>query len=413
MKINLNSFVVFLLFFNITTTMNFWVVGRISLWILLILSCYILFKKFQITALLLFIIVVLSNPISDIFPALRIIYQVSLAALFLLTGLVCYGDKPQKLRTILVVYLFINIPFLLMQITGASPLVMTWGTDYLHTASLLSIEQVGTFPKIPVYPTFLVPREEIVFMIGQARPAGLMAANNILSVIVCFSLFLNLQLRRKSVLNVGDLVVNFVAVLVMSKLVFVTIFIIYVSGLMNKKSFIRKASVKNLSLFFCFIGIYYLFFPGLFLSLFSSASLASSIGMRLIDIFTSLNIADWSYLFFFSSDEYGLMNLSFGADQKSDHVSGIARTISSPFIIPILIFIFLCLIKFRKKLLLLNSSNYVNASFYKIFLLLIVVIYSVIAVLFQSILFCFIMGVVLKPFFVKSQKITRIATVNN
>ena len=411
MKINLNSFVVFLLLFNITATMNTWVVGRMSLWILLILSCYILFKKFQMTAFLLFIIVGLSNPISDFFPEVRIIYQVSLAALFFLTGLVCYGDKPQKLRTLLVAYLFINIPFLLMQITGASPLVMTWGTDYLHSANLLSIEEVGTFAEIPVYPTFLVPREEVVFMIGQARPAGLMAANNILSVIVCFSLFLNLQLRRKSVLNVGDLVVNFVAVLVMSKLVFATIFIIYVSGLMNKKSFIRKASVKNLSLFFCFIGLYYLFFPGLFLNLFSIASLASSLGMRLIDIFTSLNVAHWSNLYFFASDEYGLMNLSFGSDQELSHVSGIARTISSPFVIPILIFIFLFIIKFRKKLLLINSSSYVSANFYKTFLLLIVVIYSVIAMLFQSILFCFIMGVVLQPFFIKSQKIIGVESV--
>lgn len=392
--------------------MNYWVIGRISLWILLIWSFYILFQKYKKTALFLFITIVLSNPISDIFPEFRIIYQASLAALFFLTGLVCYGDKPQKLRTILVVYLFISIPFLLMQITGASPLVMTWGTDYLHTPGMLSIEQVGTFPKIPVYPTFLVPQEEIVFMIGQARPSGLMAANNILSVIVCFSLFFNLQLRRKSVLNAGDLVVNFAAVLVMSKLVFVTIFIIYASGLMNKKSFIRKASVKNLSLFLCYLGMYYLCFPGLFLSLFSIESFASSFGMRLIDIFVSLNVADWSYLFFFAADEYGLMNSSFGSDELS-HVSGIARTISSPFIIPILILIFIALIKFRKKLLLLNSSNYLNANFYKIFLLLIVVIYSVIAMLFQSILLCFIMGVVLKPFFVKSQKITRIATVNN
>jgi hypothetical protein len=412
MKINLNSLFVFLLFFNITTTMNFWVVGRISLWILLIWSSYILFKKFQIKALLLSMIAILSNPISDIFPEFRIIYQVSLAAMFFLTGLVCYGDEPQKLRTTLTVYLFISIPFLLMQISGASPLVMSWGTDYLHTPGILSIEQVGTFPKIPVYPTFLVPPEEVVFMIGQARPSGLMAANNILSVIVCFSLFFNLHLRRKSVLNVGDLVVNFAAVLVMSKLVFLIIFITYVSGLMNKKSFIRKASVKNLSLFFCFIGIYYLAFPGLFLNLLSIESIASSLGMRLIDIFASFNVSDWSSLFFFAADEYGLMGSSFGTDEL-DHVSGIARTISSPLIIPILILILLFLIKFRKKLLLLNSSNYLNANFYKIFLLLIVLIYSVIALLFQSILFCFIMGVVLKPFFVKSQKITRITTVNN
>lgn len=410
MKANLSSFVIILLFFNVTTSMNFWIVGRISLWILIILSCYILFRKFQIRALLLFVIVVLSNPISEIFPSLRIIYQASLAALFLLTGLVCYGDKPQKLRTILVIYLFINIPFLLMQITGASPLVMTWGTDYLHSGSLLSIEEVGTFPKIPVYPTFFVPREEIVFMIGQARPAGLMAANNMLSVIVCFSLFLNLQMRTKSVLNVGDLVVNFVAVLIMSKLVFVTAAILCVSGLMNKKSIIRRASMKNLSLIFSFIGIYYLCFPGLFAYLFSIESLASSVGMRLIDIFATLNVSHWSSFFFFSSDEYALMNLSFGSDEL-DHVSGIARTISSPLMIPILIFIFLCLIIFRKKLLLLRSTNYLDASFYKIFLLLIVVMYSVIAMLFQSILFCFIMGIVLKPFFVKNQKITKIATV--
>ncbi len=392
--------------------MNLWTVGRISLWILIIWSCYILFKRFKITALFLLTTVVLSNPISDIFPEFRIVYQASLATLFFLTGFVCYGNKPQKLRTILVVYLFISIPFLLMQITGASPLVMTWGTDYLHNEGILSIEQVGTFQKIPVYPTFLVPQEELVFMIGQARPSGLMAANNILSVIVCFSLFLNLHLRRRSVLNVGDLVINFVAVLVMSKLVFAILFITYASGLFNKKSFIRRASMKNFSLFFCFIGIYYLSFPGLFLNLFSIDSFASSIGMRLIDIFASLNISDWASVFFFAADEYNLMSLSFGSDEL-DHVSGIARTISSPFIIPIIILIFSFLIIFRKKLLLFNNSNYLNANFYKMFLLIIFLIYSVIAMLFQSILFCFIMGIALKPFFAKSQKITRIATANN
>ena len=392
--------------------MNFWVAGRISLWILVIWSCYILFKKYKLTASFLFATITLSNPISDILPEFRIIYQVSLAVLFFLTGLQCYGDKPQRLRSILIVYLYISIPFLLMQITGATPLVMTWVTDYLHSPEILSIDQVGTFHKIPVYPTFLVPQEELVFMIGQARPAGLMAANNILSVIVCFSLFFNLQLRRNSVLNAGDLVVNFVAVLVMSKLVFVIIFIVYFAGLMNKKSFIRKASMKNLSLFFFFIGIYYLSFPGLFLNLFSIESLATSLGMRLIDIFTSLNVADWSNLFFFAADEYGLIGSTFGTDEL-DHVSGIARTISSPFIIPILILIFLFLIKFRKKLLLFKGSDYLNANFYRMFLLLIIVIYSVVAMLFQSILLCFIMGVALKPLFEKSQKMTRIAHANN
>ncbi|MDB9794728.1 hypothetical protein OAB70_01565 [bacterium] len=411
MKTSLSSFFVFLLFFNMTTTMNTWLVGRMSLWILLILSLYILAKKFQIKVLPLFIIVVLSNPISDIYPSIKIIYQISIATIFLLTGYVCYGDKPQKLRKILIIYLLINIPFLLMQITGVSPLVMTWGTDYLHTPSLLSIEQVGTFQKIPVYPTFLVPYEEIVFMIGQSRPAGLMAANNYLSVIVCFSLFLNLHLRSKAVLNLGDLVVNFVAVLVMSKLVFVIIFVVYVSGLLNKKSYIQKASIKNLSLFFCFMGIYYLSFPGLFSGLFSSESFASSFGLRMIDIFNSLNVSHWSYLFFFSSDEYAMMDLMSGSGEELGHVSGIARTISSPFLIPVLILIFLCLIKFRKKLLLFNNSNYINKSFYKIFVLIIVLIYSVIASLFQSILFCFIMGIALKPFFVQSQKITRISNV--
>ena len=133
--------------------------------------------------------------------------------------------------------------------------------------------------------------------------------------------------------------------------------------------------------------------------------------MRAIDIFNSLNVSHWSNLFFFSSDEYALMDLTFGSGEELSHVSGIARTISSPFLIPILIFIFLILMKFRKKLLLFDSSNYVHTSFYKIFMLIIVLIYSVIAMLFQSILFCFIMGVVLKPFFVKSQKITRISTV--
>ena len=379
--------------------MNYWFIGRVSLWLLLIFSGLLLFRVFRIKALILFLIVVLSNPLANFFPDLKIIYQISLALMFLLTGFVCFGHKPHQLRSILVAYLFINIPILLMQITGASWLVMTWGTDYLHTPSMLTAEQVGTFAKIPVYPTFLIPRDELIFMIGQARPSGLMAANNILSVIVCFSLLLNLHLRKKAVLNAGDVVVNFVAVLVMSKLVLVSALIFYTFGSFSERKAIRRAGIKNLVLLSFFFGMYYLAFPGLFAAIFSIESFASSFGLRMIDIFNSFNVPQWSSYYFFSSPEYGLINSSFGAGEELDHVSGIARIVASPLLVPILILIPFFLQKFRRGLSRCAASDYLSANFYKMFLFLIVLMYSVIAMMFQSILICFIIGIMLRPFF--------------
>lgn len=380
-----------------TTTMNFWFVGKVSLYVLFILSFYFLLKKFGAKAFVLFTVVIVGSLTSDIFPAVKIISSASLSIMFALTGLVCFGNNPQKLRKILVIYLLINLPFLILQITGASSFFMYWGTDYLHTPSVLTIKEVGTFKDIPVYPTLLVSIQELNHQIGQARPAGLMAANNWLTAIVAFTLFFNLHLRSRSVLNIGDLVVNLAAVLVMSKLVFCVVIVTYIFGLLSKNRIIKLAAVKNIFVFLMFVLIYYLSFPGLFMANLSSSAFAASIGMRLIDILLSAELDSLINLFWFSSSEYALtLDRSKFSDDHS--FSGIAFLISSGFVVPIFVLIIVLLIKLRKIILLTSATNPYSTHFYYLFVLIIFLCLLALPFLFKSILACFIIGIIMQPF---------------
>ncbi|MDC0042605.1 hypothetical protein OAJ10_02490 [Paracoccaceae bacterium] len=334
---------------------------------------------------------------SDISPAVKIISNASLSIMFALTGLVCFGNNPQKLRKILVIFLLINVPFLILQITGASSFFMYWGTDYLHTPSVLNIKEVGTFKDIPVYPTLLVSIQEINNQIGQARPAGLMAANNWLSVIVAFTLFFNMHLRSRSVLNIGDVVVNLTAVLVMSKLVFLVVIVTYLFGLLSRNRIIKLAAVKNIFVFLMFVLIYYLSFPGLFDANLNSYAFAGSIGIRLVDLFLAAELDTLVHLFWFSSDEYAL-TLDRSKFSEDHSFSGFAFILSSGFAVPIFLLITVLLLRFRKIVLLTSVTNSYSTQFYNLFVLIIFFNLLAVPFLFKSILACFIIGIIMQPF---------------
>ena len=399
----LKSFLLYLLFFNMTTTMNMWIVGKASLYILILISFYFLLKKFKMKAVFLFIVVIAGSLMSDIFPAIKFISDASLSLMFALTGVICFGDNPQKLRKLLVIFLMINLPFLFLQMTGASSFFMFWGTDYLHTPSILSEKEVGTFKHIPVYPTLLIGIEELNHQIGQARPAGLMAANNWLSAIVAFTLFFNMHLRTRSALNVGDLVVNLSAVMIMSKLTFAVLIVTYLFGLFSRNHIIKLAAVRNIFVFCIFILIYYVSFPGLFVANLSSSAFAGSIGLRLVDIMLSAELDTLITLFWFASEEYALsLDRSGYSDDHS--YTGIAFLISSGFVVPILLTIMFVLLRFRKAVLSTRMVDSNSPQFYYLFLLIIFLTLLAISFLFKSILLCFLMGIIMQPFILNSRK---------
>ena len=85
-------------------------------------------------------------------------------------------------------------------------------------------------------------------------------------------------------------------------------------------------------------------------------------------------------------------------------ISGLARILGSVFVVPLVSGISVGILKFRRVVLMLKAKNTIQTQFYYIFMMVIILSYAVIPVLFQSILFAFIMGVILQPFSVQSAK---------
>ena len=61
---------------------------------------------------------------------------------------------------------------MILQISGASSIFMYWNVDYLHSPEILTIEELGTFKIIDVYPTLFRSAEDIYLLIGQGEKLG-------------------------------------------------------------------------------------------------------------------------------------------------------------------------------------------------------------------------------------------------
>ena len=394
----LKNSLLFLLLLNIPLSANDWAIGRIFFWISLLVCFYFLLKRYGILSIILFALMVFFKAIESVFPIASFLYDLILAIIFSLTGLICFGASPDKLRKFLIIYLSISIPILFLQIIGVYQLQL-WNTDYAHDLTVLSNAEVGTFKYIPQYPTFLVSTYELYYQIGQGRPPGLMSANNLLSVLVCFTSVLNLHIRNNGELNIGDIVVNLAAVMIMSKLTFVVILFSYSYGFMNKYKFIRRASMNNFLIFLFFILIYRLVFPGLFFVNLSFHSLTASLGTRIIDIMQVVGFENLLSAFWFAGSGYGLRL----AENRA--TSGFAVLLSSNYLLPIVLLALFILWKLKQSISKLHLNMYHQDQFYKNLLVVIFLCFSVIPTLFSSILFTFLMGIILQVLYIKDKSI--------
>ena len=84
-----------LLVVNMPLTMNEWLIGRISLWALLVLAAFILYHRFKIWGLVLPLAVVSTRLLALFVPDTLLLYQTVLSVFFAVTGAVCFADNPQ------------------------------------------------------------------------------------------------------------------------------------------------------------------------------------------------------------------------------------------------------------------------------------------------------------------------------
>lgn len=255
---------------------------------------------------------------------IEVLRHVAVAGVLIIAGATVAARRPHLIRRQLVVYLAVSIPLMLLQMSGVSSVVMGWNTEYAHSEDVLLIEEIGTFKKIPVYPSLFVPREELFYQIGQGRPVGLSYSNNVLSVLVAIAVGLSVGMARSSRLTIGGAVVATALVLTMSLTALAAALLTYAVVFLAGPSWRRLLVWKTVLLIGALQGIYYLFFPGLFTTNFSDAKLLQSVFTRGLELFDMVGL-DWL------RRAYDERIYFLGDFVKTDSTySGVAKILSSP-----------------------------------------------------------------------------------
>ena len=382
------------LFLNLVFTQNGWTIGVYFYYMSLVVAFFLLLQtKFSKISIIIIPLMMAAKILEFNIPSIGIFNVILAGVLFFLVGLITYGDKPQLIRRVLIFFLLLNIPIMLLQTSGASPVFMYWNTDYAHSLEILDLSEVGTFKEITQYPTLFTQIDDLYYQIGQGRPSGLMPANNLLSVIIVFGLVMNLYLRRNGIINIGDIVVNATVVISMSKLALFVACFLYLSEIAVKSKSSNLIAWKNLFILFLFYCIYYVFFPGILLYTFRLDSVLFSFGIRLIDLATTLgadnllSILASSLEFYEASDfdEYG-------------HTSGIALAIDSFIFAPSLILLIYCYYKFKNRIIFVKNHYYNSYHFFVKYIISVFFVFSVIPSFFFSPLFVMILSIGFFPF---------------
>lgn len=297
-----------LLLLNVTTSANNWhvfgvAVGPALFWLIIATAAYLVLQSSYravgaaaVCAVLLFRLLEAATH-EPLAAAMR---HAALGVLMMTAGASAYGREPRLLARQLLVFMALCLPVMLLQVTGAHPVFLTWDTDPAHDPAIMTLEEIGTFKMIPVFPTLWVPEEELYYRMAQARPSGLLYANNVLSVFVAIAAGLTLATARGSRLGLAGLIVLAVLVLTMSMTAFAAVGLLFLAVLVIGPSRRRRYVVKAGAVFAALLWCYAQLFPGLFATAFSREKMLMRAFTRGLGLFDMLGITflrdlyDWT-----------------------------------------------------------------------------------------------------------------------
>jgi hypothetical protein len=325
---------------NLTVGENRWDilglgVGQVLYWIIIGLAWYVAFRSpYQRIATAMLLVAFALRPLEAMGggEAVHALRLGALAGVFVVAGAWIYGRDPRFLHRQLVVFLALCVPIMFLQVVGASSLVMGWSTAYLNDPSgVMDESEVGTFMELPMYPTLFVGYDDLIFSIGQARPVGLMHANNILSIFVALAVALNLVIPRSARLRPGDLIITAVVVLTMSKMVFALLAMLYLGAILFAPAERKVLTLKLLCVFAVGIWVYYVLFPGLLQSNLSEDMVRVSFMLRLLGVLNAVGVENVGAFLY---DQQQLIGSTFNEDES---YSTVALLLSSSAATPALV----------------------------------------------------------------------------
>jgi len=251
------------------------------------------------------------------------LYYIALNGAFLLIGIVVALEAPTLIYRQIRFFLALCLPLMFLQIVGAGEWTQALNTEYW--GSELEIGQ----PKA-VYPMLFQSIEYVQwhYGVGQGRPAGLLHANNVLSLIVIFGFVLQLGRVQRRQVTWTDAILVGAMVMAMAKIVLAVVILLFLWMWFLRDRVCRKRATGILILTFICYAIYALVFPGLFEMQLSAYKIMYSITVRVFDLleaFTGLEDSQRAALINMMGDAQAY---DYGSDDDVGKLSGYAMILN-------------------------------------------------------------------------------------
>lgn len=313
-------------------------------------------------------------------PAFEIAYIIFVNTLLCIAGAVIAFERSELVYRQVMIICLLSVPFMILQSAGVG------GWAQIVTAT-------REFDAPDIQKTLFTPLEDIQYDIKVFRPAGLLRANTLLSLIILFALPLHLS-RMRGKFPGGTFILCCIVVLSMAKVVFVgsaiIVLLLLYTGNRSQKYEVIKALVFILILFW----LYAIFFPGLFEYNMSVDTISFSIYVRINDMVETLPEISFVRQFLepYLANTWRLTHLKPG-----EHVSGYAYLIRIlPIITPLIFIISFFYIKSYRRLRLKNP--YLTSWIMPIMVGML--IYPIAFPIWETGIYWFMMSFVLLPFIV-------------
>lgn len=202
-----------------------------------------------------------------------VLYTISMAGFFCAAGATIACKSTMLIYKQVMFFCMASIPLMLLQVVGMGEWTQYFRTD-MH-GFLLTKEQV---------PTLFMEGGQLIVTTLQGRPAGFCFANNYLSIVLMFALSLHYGLDQDNRITAEDLSLSAIAILCMSKIVFLTFAILFLKGLFTEALKRKFKWLKVATGVAVFAFIYYIFFPGLFEYNLSIKNAHENFTIRVMDI---------------------------------------------------------------------------------------------------------------------------------
>lgn len=316
---------------NITISANAWQIfslsiGQLLYWHLLFLGV-LTFKNsshFKIGYILLFSTIFLKVlKLTVGFPVIELMGDFASGLFFILVGAILYGENPSILYKQLLFFFTLSLPFMLFQKIGVNTFFYGWSTELFHDNGTYTFDEVKDlgviFKNIPLYPTLFVNLEDVLYVMYQGRPTGLLYSNNVLSVLLSLFLALHFSISNTLSRKLGGLIVTTATIaLVMSTLVYGVVSLLFVYFyFVNKEKFLRSNALKTLFFTFLMLFVHYLLFPGLTMTSFGVKNAVSFIS-RFDEIFQVFGLD-------YFQDYKVLYNLGLNEDESYSLIGSIVK----------------------------------------------------------------------------------------